>query len=138
MVGDTTRMLSGDLLGARHAASVELHASRQDDPNQWFLVDISNGIVDYFDESEMDVDFTNFLFYCPTMDAPMPLEVVAPELLEDRPEVWSVRFAETSDDLRFRLGCRWVCIGGQHDCYERCPEDLLPKKPDPAPPIPSL
>ena len=114
--------------------AVEVNARLEDDPSQAFLVDISDGTVNYFDESSEEIDFSNFLFFCPSMPAPLPLEVVAAELLEDRPENWSVQMTD-SDGLSFRSKCITICQNGQ-DCYERCPAKL-PEQPE-VPPLPEF
>jgi len=114
--------------------AVEINASLQEDPSQWFLVDISDGTVNYFDESSEDLDFSNFLFFCPSMTAPLPLEEVAADLLQDRPKNWSVQLAEATEGLRFRSSCIMICPGGT-DCYQRCPAKL-PDRPPLPPPAP--
>jgi len=116
--------------------AMEVNRSLQEDPSQRFLVDISDETVNYFDESSEEIDFSQFFFFCPSMAAPLPLEDVAEELLQDRPQKWSVQLTAPADEVSFRAECVMICQNGQ-DCYERCPAQL-PKQPSLPPPLPKL
>lgn len=97
--------------------AAEINETLASDPDTVFVVDLSEGNIVHFDQSEEAFDFGAFMAQCPSMPAPVPMLTVIDELeleLEDM-DVWTMQSALT-ESIEFRA----VADGGGGGCYLRC------------------
>ncbi len=111
--------------GAEIKAELETH------PDTVFFVDARGGTVNHFDQSEEPIDFSNFLFQCPSMQAPIAMDEYLEEFDADfsANEHWSIA-SDQGSETRFRreaqtfMECEIWCPLGPDDCVLICSEPV--------------
>lgn len=107
----------------------EIKAALDEDPSMTFFVDVRRGLVNHFDQSEEAIDFSHFLFQCPSMPGPVPmtdiLDGFEPEAVSG--EYWSIQSMQSEPEDGFRkaplcpVGCVCDCpLSNPDDCVIIC------------------
>lgn len=111
-----------DDLRAIYFDGAEINAQLAENPDAVFFADVRNGTVVHFDQSEELIDLSNFIFQCPSMLIPVPMEDFLTGLGVDEEillsDEWTVQSAVS--DFRSAAACppgteSW-CPGGPSDC----------------------
>ncbi|MCA9687841.1 MAG: hypothetical protein KC457_37125, partial [Myxococcales bacterium] len=99
----------------------EIKAQLAEDPDAIFFADLRDGNILHFDQSEEAIDFSHFIFQCPSMPAPVAMEgfmigMDSDLLLRD---YWSMKsMADLDSEFRLIPFCDGVlyCPNGPKDC----------------------
>lgn len=102
----------------------EIHAELEQDPDALFLVELREGTVHYFDQTDVAIDFSKFVLDGPAMSAPVPMLDFLASLDGDFESEarWSLS-TDAASDQRFRktlLHCEWACVLSPGECSQVC------------------
>jgi len=117
----------------------EVRAELGENPDAVFFVDTRDGIINHFDESEEPLDYSKFIFQCPSMANPVPMEWIIEVIMSDNSDhglvnvvgsdYWTIQSQSAVDDSLppdFRSLCYTRCPT-PGDCFEICVDK--PSKP---------
>ena len=92
-----------DQLRHIHFDAVEVNETLDSEPDLTFLVDVREGNVVTFDQSEESFDWSAFMAICPSMAAPIPMTdyMASLELEVDHLDSWLI-MSERTDAVAFR------------------------------------
>ncbi|GEM_PF-5032591 len=100
--------------------AAEVNAEIAQNPDLVFFADIRDGAIVEFDQTEADFDFSHFVFQCPSMAAPVPMEGFMGTWEGDahHADLWKVESTPDTDEGFRGLNCQeqgcpgdcvWVC-----------------------------